>query len=116
MAKEWGIKIYTVGVGGNETGSVVQTPLGPYQMPGVAPLDESALKAISDATGGIYRRADDGDSLRSFYHEIDNLEKTEFDTDRFLDYREWFMPFAFAALALLILEAALSSTVFRRLP
>ncbi len=116
LAAEWGIKIYTIGVGGDEAESFIQTPLGQIPMAVAAPLDERTLKAISGKTGGVYRRADDAASLRDVYAEIDQLEKSEIEAVRYLDYREWFTPFALAALFCLALEIVLQSTVLRRLP
>lgn len=116
LAADWGIKIYTIGVGGDVTESFVQTPLGQIPMAMAAPLDEDTLKALAGKTGGIYRRADDADSLRDVYKEIDQLEKSEIEAVRYLDYREWFTPFALAALLCLASEIVLSSTVLRRTP
>lgn len=116
LAAEWGIKIYTIGVGGDESESFMQTPLGRIPMGIAAPLDERTLKAIANKTGGVYRRADDAASLRDVYAEIDQLEKTEIEAVRYLDYREWFGPFALAAVLCLAVEIVLQCTVLRRFP
>ncbi len=116
LAAEWGIKIYTVGVGGGDGESFVQTPFGQVPVAAAAPLDEDTLRAIASKTGGIYRRADDAESLRDVYKEIDALEKTEIESVKYLDYREWFPAFALLALLCLISEAVLSSTLLRRVP
>lgn len=116
LAAEWGIKIYTVGVGGGDNQSFVQTPFGQVPMAAAAPLDEDTLRAIASKTGGIYRRADDADSLRDFYKEIDQLEKTEIESVKYLDYREWFPLFALLTLLCVIAEIVLSGTLLRRVP
>ncbi len=115
-AADWGIKIYTVGVGSSEAVTTIQTPFGEYKVPMGSGLDERTLKAMADETGGIYRRADDAESLRNVYAEIDKLEKSEFESVRYVDYKEWFLPFAVAALIALLLEVLLSCTVFRKIP
>jgi len=116
LAAEWGIKIYTIGVGSDEPTATIRTPLGDYVVPARATLDERMLKRLADRTGGIYRRADDAASLRAVYEEIDRLEKTEIESVRYTDYREWFTPFALTGLVLLMTEVMLSCTIFRRLP
>jgi len=110
------IKIYTIGVGGGESMVTIQTPFGDRLVPSRSTLDERTLRAIADQSGGIYRAADDADSLRAVYREIDELEKSEFESVRYLDYREWFTPFAVAALLCLAFEVILSCTVLRKIP
>lgn len=116
QAADWGIKIYAIGVGGRESVTTVQTLLGAYMMPMGSSLDEGTLKAIAERSGGIYRRAEDGDSLRAVYEEIDRLEKSEFESVRYVDYKELFVPFALAGLLVLASEVLLANTVFRRIP
>ncbi len=116
LAAQWGVKIYAIGVGGGQSFTTVRTPFGDYKMPVNADLDESTLKAMAKESGGIYRRADDADSLLAIYKEIDSLEKTDLQSIRYLDYREWFTPFALAAAGALLLEILLRTTLFRRVP
>lgn len=97
LAQRWGIKIYTIGFGGSAEGAAL-------------------LENIAAETGGIYRRASDDDSLRAVYREIDRLETTEIESTQYMTLREYFPPFAIAALALVILDLLLSHTLFRRLP
>ena len=59
LAKEWGIKIYTIGIGSAQSYTTIQTPLGTYKMPTGQNLDERLLKTIAETTGGFYGRADD---------------------------------------------------------
>ncbi len=113
LCKEWGIKIYAIGVGDKRG---LQTPFGMLSMPLKHGFDDKALRTAADATGGIYRLATDAGSLRDIYAEIDDLEKSEFEAVRFLDYRELFMPWALAALLLLIGESILRNTILRRTP
>jgi len=116
LAAKWGIKIYTILVGGGEAYTTIQTPFGSYKVPLAQRTDTSELKAVAEMTGGIFRMATDEESLRAVYEEIDKLEKSEIESLRFLDYRELFGPFALAGLILVALEVALSCTVFRRIP
>ena len=114
LAKQWGIKIYAIGIGEGATSSH-QTVFGTFRLPGQG-INEEALKMLAETTGGLHRVTDDPSDLRAVYEEIDKLETTEIETTRFLDYREVFPPFALFGLGLLILEVGLGNTVFRRIP
>ena len=115
LAAKWGIRVYTIAIGGGESG-VIRTPLGTFQVPGGAEADITTLKAIADKTGGVFRKAEDADALAAVYQEIDRLEKSEIQAIRYMDYKEGFLPFALLALALIAGEIILSCTLFRRLP
>jgi Ca-activated chloride channel family protein len=116
LAAEWGIKVHTIGVGGGQGVTTIRTPFGDYKVPTGPGVDTRALEGIAAATGGTFHTAEDAESLRQVYEEIDRLEKSEFEAVRYVDYRELFAPFAFAALMVLFAEVAASCTVFRRLP
>lgn len=116
MAEDWGIKIYTIGIGNNPRGATVQTPLGAISMPARRSLDEETLAGLAERTGGIYRRADSAEGLREIYEEIGELEKSEVESLRYLDYKERFPPFAIAGLVLLLAEIVLRNTWLRKHP
>ena len=116
LAAEWGIKVYTIGVGGEDGVSTVRTLFGNFKVPTGTRVDTRPLQRVAEMTGGLFRMADSDDSLREVYAEIDELEKSNIESVRYIDYRELFVPFAIAALCLLLLEALLSATVFRRIP
>jgi Ca-activated chloride channel family protein len=75
LAKQYGIKIYTIGVGKNGT-VPFPTNFGGYQMARVT-IDEDLLKEIASLTGGQYYSATDKHALTSIYNTINELEKTE---------------------------------------
>ncbi|MBN2181683.1 MAG: VWA domain-containing protein [Sedimentisphaerales bacterium] len=116
LAKEWNIKIYTIGIGSANAFMTVQTPLGTYKMPTGQNLDETLLKNIAEKTGGFYGRADDAEALHEIVEKIDKLEKTEVKSFQFTQYSELFGPWTKAALFLLVLEIIASCTVFRKIP
>lgn len=116
MAREWGIKVYAIGVGGREATMALQTPFGEYKVPAGPGVDEATLKAIAEETGGACWLAESTDKLEAVYREIDRMEKTEIEAIRYLDYLERFPVFVLAALVLLCFEQVLASTVFRRIP
>lgn len=115
LAKEWGIKIYTIGVGA-EGLARRDDFFGSFLFRAGQGVDEATLKSIADTTGGAFRMAENAASLRAIYEEIDELERSEIESVRFLDYKERFQPLAFVALGLLLIEVALGCTAFRRLP
>ena len=116
LAKEWGIKIYTIGVGGGESVTSIQTLFGTYKVPTGRGFDEGLLKQIAEETGGIYQRADSAEALAAVYAEIDRLERTEIEAIRYREYRELFPGFAIFGLFLIVSESALRGTVFRKIP
>jgi Ca-activated chloride channel family protein len=106
LAREWGIKIYTIGIGTNSSGSYGSSTSSGFPI----------LQGMAEHTGGIFRPADDEKSLRVVYEEIDTLEKSDFQSLQYLTYRELFLPFALGALLLLVLEMVLGGSLLRRLP
>jgi Ca-activated chloride channel homolog len=67
-------------------------------------------------TGGKYYRADNAQNFRAIYAEIDKLEKTEAQVQKFTQHRELFAWAISPALGLLLLEILLQHTIWRRLP
>src|SRR5210317_194763 len=107
LAKKWSIKIYTIGIGGQESLIRVPTLFGTQVIQRGPGVDKQTLSALAQTTGGIFRMAEDGDALRAVYSEIDELEKSEIESIRYMDYTERFTPFALCALVLLALEILL---------
>lgn len=116
LAKEWGIKIYTVGIGSAQAYTTIQTPLGTYKMPTGKNLDERLLKAIAEETGGFYGRADSAKTLEKIVERIDELEKTEVKSIQYTQYAELFGPWTLAALLILVSEMLANCTIFRKIP
>jgi Ca-activated chloride channel family protein len=116
LAKKWGVKIYTIGIGSAQAYRTVQTLLGTYRMPAQQELDEELLKAIADRTGGFYSRADDAQALRDVVKRIDELEKTEVKSVQYTQYAERFGGWTLPALVLLGLEILAGCTVLRKIP
>jgi len=110
MAKKWGIKVYSIAVGGERERTFFGMRLSESRM------NTEQLEKLSQDTGGLFRLATDQKSLREIYEEIDTLERSEVETLRFVDYRELFVPLTVAGLVLLVLRMLLEATVFRRLP
>jgi Ca-activated chloride channel family protein len=116
LAKQWGIKVYTVGIGSGQSFATVQTMMGTFKVPVEQDLDEGLLKAIAEATGGFYGRADDADALHKIIEKIDQLEKTEVKSVQYTQYAEKFGPWTLAAMGALLFEMLAGCTVFRKIP
>jgi Ca-activated chloride channel family protein len=118
LAKTFGIKVYTVGVG---RGGLVPYPFrdplyGVVYQNVEIPIDEDTLTKIADTTGGRFFRARDAESLKAVYREIDSLERTKVEQVRYVRYTELAPRFLTAALAFLLAEVVLSRTRLRTFP
>ncbi|MCK4360895.1 MAG: aerotolerance regulator BatA, partial [Bacteroidales bacterium] len=109
--------IYTIGVGSMGTAPYpVQTPYGLRYQDMEVKIDEDLLKGVADMTDGKYFRATSNKKLKAIYEEIDKMEKSKIDVTEFRKKKEEFLPLAFIALGLFVLEIFLRNTIFRTLP
>ena len=116
LAVEFGIKVYTIGVGSNgmALSPVAIMPNGQFQYQNVpVEIDEDLLKQIADMTGGLYFRATDNEKLEEIYEEIDALEKTDIEEFKFYSDEEKFRPLLLLAGFLLLFELLLRFSLFR---
>ena len=118
VAKSFGIKVYTIGMGKEDGARIpyADTTFGKRYREVLTYLDEGTLKQIANATGGIYFRATDTQSLKRIYAEIDRFEKTEFKTVNTVAHKELATYFLIFAVLLLGIEILLSNTVLRKIP
>ncbi|MDR2693419.1 MAG: VWA domain-containing protein [Chitinispirillales bacterium] len=122
-AGELNIKIYTIGVG--KEGQV------PFPMETVNPqtgrrtqriqmmqsdINEKELSDIARLTGGAFFRAQNSESLKMIYEEIDRMEKTEIKSVSHVSYSEYFYKWLWVGFIILAAETLLQNTVFRRIP
>ena len=116
LAVEFNIKTYTIGLGSNGTARapVGVLPNGKFQygMTKVE-IDETLLKEIAEATGGLYFRATDNKKLEEIYAEINKLEKTEIEEFKYYNYQEKYRMLVLFALGLLGVEWILRNTIFK---
>lgn len=117
-AQALGVKVYTIGVGTHGTAPFPQVdPFGrKYYVRMAVDIDEDTLKQISAKTGGKYYRADNTETLKQIYADIDKLERSEVEAKKFQFYEELYGYFVVPAAALFLLELLLSHTVWRKLP
>lgn len=117
IAKTYGIRVYTIGVGANGTAPYpVITPWGVQMQDVEVEIDEDLLKGIAETTGGRYFRATDNTKLSEIYSEINKMEKARTTIDSFPVYKELFMAFALVALICLLLEVVFNAFILKRLP
>ena len=117
MAKLFGIRVYTIGVGTRGTAPYpVQTPFGGIQYQQIpVTINEPLLQQIADETGGKYYRATSNEKFEQIYDEIDQLERSKIEINEFTRVHEEFLPFVLIGLALLLLGFILKNTVFKTL-
>lgn len=118
MAKNLGIRIYTILLGSNSKVNVpvAQLPNGEvYTQQVDDTTDPSTLKQIANETGGIFYHASSRSSLKQVYDDIDKLEKTKLKVNQHSRHYEAYQPFAMAAILVLLLEILLRTTWFKRL-
>ncbi len=116
IAKQYGIKVYTIGIGTNGM-AMFPYALAPngdflFQMMKVE-IDERLMKSIAQKTDGKYFRATSNSKLAEIYNEINKLETTEIQELKFYDYDEKFRPFVLFACLLVLIEIGLRNTVYR---
>lgn len=117
IAKTYGIRVYTIGMGANGTAPYpVITPWGVQMQDVEVEIDEDLLKGIAETTGGRYFRATDNTKLSEIYSEINKMEKARTTIDSFPVYKELFMDFALVALICLLLEVVFNAFILKRLP
>ena len=116
IAKEYGIKVYTIGIGtnGNAMFPYAYAPNGGFlfrMMP--VEIDVNLLQTIARNTGGKYFRASSNSKLESIYKEINKLETTEIQELKFYDYDEKYRIFVWIAGILVLIEFGLRNTIYR---
>ncbi len=118
IAKEYNIKVYTVGIGSNGQAlfPYAKAPNGEflYQMMNVE-IDEKLMKEIARITDGKYFRATSNQRLKEIYTEINKLETTEITETKYSNYDEKFRIFLWIAFGLLLTEIIARITVYRNI-
>lgn len=117
-AQALGIKCYTIGVGTRGEAPWPYTdPFGRrLQRMMAVDIDEETLTKVSEKTGGKYFRADNSETLRRIFAEIDRLEKTTVEVKKFQRYRELAHWLIALGLGVLVAEIVLGNTLMRKLP
>ena len=116
IAKEYGIKVYTIGIGTNGMAPFpyAKAPNGKFLYQNMkVEIDEKLMKEIAKTTDGKYFRATSNAKLKEIYTEINKLEKTDVEEFKFYNYEEKYRPLVLWAGFLLLMELLLRYTIFR---
>jgi Ca-activated chloride channel family protein len=117
LAKTFGIKVYTIGVGTKGMAPYpVNTPFGVQLRNVPVEIDEQMMKKIAEMTGGKYFRATDNKKLIQIYEQIDQLERTEIEVKEFSQKNEEFLVLILLAAFLLLSDMILRNTLLRQIP
>ena len=120
IAKGFGFRIYTIGAGvdGDAQLPVESTDIFGRTIKRYQPIHSSVnvqlLTQMAEETGGKFFRATDGETLKNVFDEIDKLEKTKIDVDRFVKYVELYQNWLFWAIFFYLIGCILSLSIFRR--
>lgn len=117
IAKMYGIRVYTIGVGTMGMAPYpVQTPYGVQMQQMEVNIDEALLKQVAQMTDGKYFRATSNKKLQDIYKAIDELEKSKIDVTIFSKKSEKFHIWAMLAALSLLLMIVLKYTYLKTLP
>lgn len=113
VAKELGIKVYTIGIGARE----IPVPgfFGTSYIENKE-LDENLLNIIAEKTNGKYFRASDSKEFQNIFNEINNLEKSKIDSRSIYDITEYFEELLKVALVLFLLGIFFEFFRYIRIP
>lgn len=110
VAKQLGVKIYTIGIGG-EHGGLFEDPIFGVRSIGFR-MNKQLLDVIARETGGMSFEAKNPQDLERIYSTIDTLEKSEYETTIYKNVYDMFMPFLLVAIGLLLAELIASTIVW----
>lgn len=106
LAKEKGIKIYSIGIGKEEY--VRQSIFGNQVVK--SDLDEKSLQEISDLTEGKFFRSTNEKSLEEIFETISNMEKVEIKEEHYREETDLYPRVVLTGLILLFLAFTLMAT------
>lgn len=122
VAKGYGIKIYSIGIGrdGPTRIPIYQRDLFGNKVKVYQPFDSSVnedlLGRMASETGGKYFRATRDDALQGIFKEINSMEKTKVEVNKFTRYTEKFPPWLLVAAVLYVAGILLGQTILRKGP
>lgn len=122
IAKGYGIKIYSIGLGKSGptrlpiyTTDMFGNKVKRYQ-PFESTVNDELLSLMATSTGGKYFRAIREDSLAGVFNEINSLETTKIEDQKYVRYNEFFGIFLIWGIVLLLLNRILHYSYLKRGP
>lgn len=119
IAKEMGIKVYTIGIGRRGTAPYPVFDERGREVDVVnmkVEIDEKMLRDIAEQTSGEYFRATDKQTLEAVYERINQLEKSKVEVENRTTLHEEYLIFVLWALFALLLEFIINRILLNRLP
>ena len=117
IAKSFGVRVYTIGVGTNGTARYPMPVAGHIEYINVpVEIDTKTLASIARKTDGEFYRATNTQKLFEVYKEIDKLEKTKMNVKKYSKRYEAFGLFLLLSILALISEIILKNTYLQRIP
>jgi len=110
IAKQLGIKLYTIGIGSEEVRYVMHPFYGRVPLPSV---NKELLTRIARETGGHYFLARNAADMRLIYDEIDKLEKTSYEAPVFTSWHDVYLPVVLCILMLMFIEYMATTFIWR---
>lgn len=110
IANKIGVKIYTIGIGSPEGGLFQHPFFGLHRAS--CPLNKPLLEDIALLTGGKFFEAKKPQDLKTIYNTIDKLEKQSYETELYNKYHDYFMPFLWCAVLLIICELFVATWIW----
>ncbi len=111
LAQKYGVKIYTIGVGGEYGGLFYDHIFGQLQQANIS-INTKLLTVIAEKTGGRFFLASNQKDLQEVYGMIDKLEKTDYETDVYHNYFDIGIPFIWLVVGLLFFELLMATFVW----
>jgi len=122
IAKGYGIKIYSIGIGksGPTKLPIYSTDMFGNKVKRYQPFESTVndelLGLMASSTGGKYFRATREDSLAGVFSEINSLETTKIEDQKFVRYNEFFYMFLIWGIILFLVNRILNYSFLRRGP
>lgn len=122
IAKGEGLKIYSIGIGKDGETKLPVYGVDPFgrkiktYQPFQSTINEELLKKMADDTGGKYWRATSYSGMKEIFQEIDRLERTTIEVNKFTRYSELFQSWLEWGLILLLISFVLRYSLLRRFP
>ena len=118
IAKDMGIKVYTIGVGRQGKAPYPAMDMFGNQTMIMADveIDEELLRKIAQTTGGEYFRAENNTALEQIYAQINEMEKSEVQVFEHQLFDERFLKWLLLGIALLVAEFIINYLVLNKIP
>jgi len=118
MAKDYNIRVYTIGIGkkGKAPYPVIDYWGNKKYIMVDVQIDENLLKRISNLTGGLYFRAEDKETLKTIFKEINKWEKSEIKKYTYEERKDIFHIFLLIGLIILLVSEIIKRFYLNVLP